>query len=132
MDREDLIICVAIWMPDKARVPLICDDFRVSSIASRNKLRLTSLLRPILEVLGGQHGPKNQISEAFISMFFLTSFLHRILMDFWRPQIKKTLIFLKKNNDICKINVFDKSTKNLDFESIFGGQNHEKSMKNRV
>ena len=76
--------------------PSSCDDLRVSSIASRNKLRLTSLLKPILKVLGGQHGPKKRISEAFISMLFLKSFLYRILIDFWRLQIKKTLIFRKE------------------------------------
>ena len=102
------------------------------SIASRNKLRFTSLLGPILEVFGSQNGPSNQIFEALISMFFLTSFLHRILIDFWRLRIEKSMIFLRKNNDFCKISVFDKDTKNFDFDSIFGAQNHEKSKKNRV
>ena len=93
IDRVDLIICKAIFAVQISQPPLISDDLRVSSIAPRNKLRLRSLLRPILEVLGGQHGPKNQTSEAFISMFFLKSFLYRILIDFWRLQIKKNIDF---------------------------------------
>ena len=38
MDGEDLIICVALWTLYKRRRPLICDDLRAGSIASRNKL----------------------------------------------------------------------------------------------
>ena len=38
MDGEDLIICVAIWTLYKRRPPLVCDDLRAISIASRNKL----------------------------------------------------------------------------------------------
>ena len=52
MDGEDLIICVAIWMLNKARPPLISDEFRAIPIASRNKLRFTSLLGGILMDFG--------------------------------------------------------------------------------
>ena len=52
IDREDLIICVAIWTLYKLCLPLICDEFRVRSIASRDKFRFTSLLGPIFKDFG--------------------------------------------------------------------------------
>ena len=39
MDGEDLIICVALWTLYKRRAPLVSDDFRAVSIASRNQMR---------------------------------------------------------------------------------------------
>ena len=39
MDGEDLIICVALWTLYKRRAPLISDDLRAISIASRNQMR---------------------------------------------------------------------------------------------
>ena len=84
MDGEDLITCVAIWTPYKRRPPLISDDLRAISMASRNRLRSASIFEAILEVFGGQNGRRNSISEAFFSMFFLIVFWHRFLVDFWR------------------------------------------------
>ena len=52
MDPEDLIICIAIWTLYKLCRPLICDEFRVISIASLNKLRFTSLWGSIFKDFG--------------------------------------------------------------------------------
>ena len=74
-DQGDLIICVAIWMLYKVRVPLNSDDFRASCIASRNRLRRTSLLGAILEALGAQYRRKNRYSRRFFfDVFFLLNF----------------------------------------------------------
>ena len=81
MDGVDLIICVAIWMPNKARAPLTCDDVLAVCIASRNRLRSASLFGRISEDFRGQHGGQNSIFESFFSMFFLISFLRRFLID---------------------------------------------------
>ena len=58
MDGEDLIICVARLVVQKLCAPLLSDDLRVVSIASRNKLRSTSLSGWIWKVLGSQDAPK--------------------------------------------------------------------------
>ena len=42
MDGEDLIRCLAVWTLYKRWFPLTFVDFRVVSIASRNRLRLAS------------------------------------------------------------------------------------------
>ena len=81
MDGEDLIICVAIWTPNKAWPPLTSADLLAISIASRNRLRSASLCGAISADFRGQHGGQNSIFESFFSMFFLISFLHRFLID---------------------------------------------------
>ena len=48
LDLEDLIICVAIWTLYKRCAPLPSGDLLAISIASRNRLRSTSLLEGIL------------------------------------------------------------------------------------
>ena len=45
MDGEDLIICIAIWTLYKRCLPLTSGEVRVISIASRNRLRSTSLCK---------------------------------------------------------------------------------------
>ena len=82
MGGEDLIICVAIWMPNKARGPLTSDDLRVSSIASQNKLRFTSLFGAILDGFGSQNGRKNRCLSLFFSICFSNAFLDRFPLDF--------------------------------------------------
>ena len=111
MDGEDLIICAAIWTLYKLWRPLTCDDFREISIASRNKLRFTSLLGPIFKDFGSPNGSQIQFSRLFFSMLFFNAFEHPSLVDFWRLRTRKIAIFPKENNDFCKISVFDKSTK---------------------
>ena len=73
MDGEDLIICVAIWTLYKRCAPLICDDLLAISIASRNKLRFTSLFEPILEAFRGPNGSQNRLLGSFFSMLFLNA-----------------------------------------------------------
>ena len=78
MDGEDLIICVAIWTLYRRWGPLLFDDFRTRPIALRNKLRLASLVRVILEVLGAIFGgfgrpkwtPKSIFGRLFCDAFF--------------------------------------------------------------
>ena len=101
------------------------------SIASRNRLRFTSLWGPIFEDFGGPTGPQKSISEPFFSMLFRNAFSYRILIDFWRLRTAKIAILLKENNDFCKIGVFDKGKKKLDLGSHLGGQTKENSIENR-
>ena len=115
MDGEDLIICVAIWTLYKRRRPLVSADLRASCIASRNKLRFASLCGAILEVLGGQNGSPDRIFELFFPMLFSIAFLHRFSIYFLRLRTSKIAIFLRKNNDFCKIGVFYKGMANLGF-----------------
>ena len=108
-----------IRSPQKSQGPLVCDDFRVSCIASPSRLRLTSLLGPIFEDFGGPNGPQKSMFEPFFSMWFSKTFLHRNLVDFWRLQTRKIAIFLRKNNDFYKISFFDKDPKNIQFSFHF-------------
>ena len=126
MDGEDLIICVARLVVQKLCAPLISDDSGVISIASRNKLRFTSLLGPIFEDFGGPTGPENSMFELFFSMLFRNAFSYRILIDFWRLRTAKIAILLKENNDFCKIGVFDKGKKQIGFGVPFGRPNQRK------
>ena len=118
-DQEDLIICVALWTLYKRWGPMTFDDLRAVCIASRNKLRLTSLFGAILMVLGDPNRCPNSILEPFFSMSFLNTFLHRILVDFSRLKTRKIAIFLWKNNDFHKISFFDKDPKNNKFSFHF-------------
>ena len=115
MDGESLIICVARLVVQKLCGPLRCDDSRVICIASRNRLRLTSLLGPIFEEFGGPNGPQNSMFKDFFSMLFWNAFSYRILIDFWKLRTRKIAILLKENNDFCKIGVFNKGTKQYGF-----------------
>ena len=118
-DQVDLIICVAILVVQKLWLPLTCDDSRVICIASRNKLRLTSLFGPILVVLGGPNRCPNSIWEPFFSMSFSKAFWHRNFIDFWKLETRKIAIFLKENYDFHKISFFDKDPKNIEFSLHF-------------
>ena len=111
MDGVDLIICIAIWTLYKRCAPLIRDEFRVSPIASRNKLRFTSLFGSIFKDFGSPNGSQIQFSRLFFSMLFFNAFEHPSLVDFWRLRTRKIAIFPLENNDFCKIGVFDKNTK---------------------
>ena len=72
-DQVDLIICKAIFAVQRSQPPLLCDDSRVISIASRNKLR--SRL-PFLAsrfdfgtILGGFRKPKWSPESIFWMLF---------------------------------------------------------------
>ena len=67
MDGEDLIICVAIWTLYKLWVPLTSDEFRMIPIASRNKLRFTSLLGSIFKDFGSPNGFPNSVFKVLFS-----------------------------------------------------------------
>ena len=118
-DQEDLIICVARLVVQKLCPPLTCDDSRVISIASRNKLRSASLFGAILVVLGGQNRCPNSILEPFFSMSFSKAFWHRNFIDFWKLETRKIAIFRRKNDDFHKISFFDKAPKNIEFSLHF-------------
>ena len=83
IDRVDLIICIAILAVPKVRFPLGCDDFRASSIASRNKLRLTMLLGEILMDFGKVLEPKIEAKIDFWEVFLRSFFRARLGIDFW-------------------------------------------------
>ena len=129
-DQEDLIICIAIWTLYKLCRPLTCDEVRVRSIASLNKLRFTSLLGPIFKDFGRPNGFPNSIFEAFFSMLFFIAFEHPILVDFSRLRTRKIMIFLRENNDFCKICVFDKNTQIAQFCFPFQRPKRRKSVQN--
>ena len=84
------------------------------------------------EVWGGQNGSQNRFLGRFFSMFFSNAFRHRFLMIFGRLETWKIAIIPKENHDFRKIGVFEKIAKIMDFGSIFGGWNGEKSTKNDV
>ena len=107
----DLIICIAIWTLYKLCRPLTSDELCEIPIASRNKLRFTSLLGPIFKDFGRPNGSQIQFSRLFFSTLFFNAFEHPSLVDFWKLQIRKIAIFPRENNDFCKMGVFDKSTK---------------------
>ena len=62
MDREGLIICIAIWTLYKLGGLSTCGEVREVPIASRNKLRSASLWQAIFKdfgpILGGFEEPK--------------------------------------------------------------------------
>ena len=76
-DGEDLIICLAIWTLYKRRPPLRCDYFRAVSIASRNKLRFTSLFGGILMDFGKVLEPKIEAKIDF-GRYFCDPFFERV------------------------------------------------------
>ena len=89
MDGEDLIICVAIRMPNKAQPPLASNDFQVISIASRNRLRFTSFCNAlsldfgvVWEGFGKPRWKPKSIFSIFFSMIYLNTFWHRFRVDF--------------------------------------------------
>ena len=65
------IICVAIWTLYKLCAPLTSAEAREIPIASRNKLRFTSLWGPIFKDFGKPNGLPNSIFQA---LFFDVSF----------------------------------------------------------
>ena len=106
-DQEDLIICLAIWMPNIARPPLISAEAGVIAIASRNRLRSTSLCEAFFFDFGGFWGgfwrPKRKPKSIFrvlFSMFYSHAFWHRFRVDFWRLKTWK----INKNH--CFFNGF--------------------------
>ena len=83
MDREDLIICVAIWTLYKRRLPLTCVDLLAGSIASRKRLRLTSLCGGILVDFGSFLEPKIEAKIDLWEVFLRSFFRARFGIDFW-------------------------------------------------
>ena len=83
MDGEDLIICVAIWTLYKRRPPLLSDDLRASSIASRNGFRFTSLSGGISMDFGSVLEPKIEAKIDFWEVFLRSFFRARFGTDLW-------------------------------------------------
>ena len=139
MDGEDLIICVAIWTLHKRCGPLPCDDFLAVSIASRNRLRPTSLLEEILKVfraiLGGFGRPKwtpNVVFRRFFSDAFFDRVWASILHGFLKARnLENHCFFLKKINDFHKIDVIQKVPKNNESWLRFGMPNRGQIDKTR-
>ena len=130
MDGEDLIICLAIWTLYKHRPPLTCDGLLAVSIASRNKLRSTSLLEAILRVfeaiLGGFRRPKltpNMVFRRFFGDVFFDSILASILHG---SKTEKSLSFHRKINDFHKFDVIGKVSKNSESWLRFRTRNRGK------
>ncbi len=110
--------------------PLISDELRESSIASRNKLCFTSLWGPIFKDFGRPNGFPNSIFEAFFSMLFFIAFEHPILVDFSRLRTRKIVIFPYESNDFRKNCVFDKSALIARFCLRFRTPKQRKSIQN--
>ena len=126
MDGVDLIICLAIWTLYKRRLPLTCAEVRATCIASRNELRPASFFRSIFDVLGGQHGCKNQRSGLVYVMLFLNAFLYRFPIDLLRLRTLKIELSFRREHDFCKIDVFQKKPKNVRFGLHFRRLNPRK------
>ena len=82
---------------------------------------------------------KSILERFFFDVFFecvLASILGGFLKVFWRVEPLKIVLPSRRNANSHKIDVFRKSSKkvrkNLDFGVVLGGQNQEKSRKNRV
>ena len=86
MNQEDLIICLARLVVQKLWVPLISDDFRAVSIASRNRLRFASVCEAISEDFGRFREAKIDAKIDFEAIF-LDVFLNRVFASifyrFW-------------------------------------------------
>ena len=70
--------------------------------------------------------PKSRCSSLFFSMLFWNAFSYQILIDFWRLRTAKIAILHRKNNDFCKIGVFDKGRKTNGFWVPLGRPNQRK------
>ena len=143
MDGVDLIICLAIWTLYKRRLPLTSDDFLAICIASRNRLRSTSLCNAFYLDFGGVWGgfwrPKRRPKSIFERFFFdvfrdgvLASILVGFLEAWTLKNHQKPLFFLWFLLIFAKSSFSQNIKKKLDFGSIFGGQNEEKSIKHGV
>ena len=67
------------------------DDSGAGSIASRNKLRLTSLFEPILEAFRGPNGRQNRLLGSFFSMLFLNAVSASIFVRFGEAATSKII-----------------------------------------
>ena len=140
IDGEDLIICVARLVVQKLRGPLVSDDLRVSSIASRNRLRSTSLLGGILKVFGAIFGgfgrPKsmpNVICRRFFGDTFFDRVLASILHGFLEARNLKNHCFsLGKSMIFVKSTLSKRYRKIVHLGFVFGRQNVEKSTKQGI
>ena len=96
MDGVDLIICLAIWTLYKPCGPLPCDDLLAISIASRNRLRSTSLFGAILQdyetFRQAKIEAKIDFSEVFFDVFSECDFAS-ILDQFLEARNLKNSIF---------------------------------------
>ena len=111
MDEKCQLFSEHVWTLYKLCRPLISAAVREMSIASRNKLRFTSLLGPIFMDFGNPNGIPNLFARLFFSALFFNAFEHRILMDFWKLRIRKITIFPGENYDFCKMGVLDQGAK---------------------
>ena len=82
MDGVDLIICLAIWTLYKPWGPLPCDDLLAVSIASRNRLRSTSLFGAISQDFETFRQAKIEAKIDFSEVFFDVFFRVRSCIDF--------------------------------------------------
>ena len=136
MDEEDLVICEALWTLYKRRSPLTCDDFRAISIASRNKLRS----RPYIFVSNwvlerfweAKMEPQIEFLHVFLRCFFRVRFGIVLECIFGGSEPQKTGFRLRGVLIFTKSAFSKNHSKKLHFGSVWGGQNHQKSMTNRV
>ena len=140
MAGVDLIICLSIWTLYKRCGPLTSDDLLAGSIASRNRLRSTSLLEGILKVFGailGGFRRRKWTPDMVFRRFFGDAFFDRVLASIFHGFLEARNL---KNHCFSsgKSTIFVKSTlsknyrkvMNLDF--VFGRQNVEKSIKQGI
>ena len=136
----DLIICLAIWTLYKRWFPLVSDEVRAILIASRNRLRSTSLLEGILKVfeaiLKGCGRPKCTPNVVFRRLFgdvFFDRVLASILHGYFKVRNLKHHCY-----SLGKSTIFIKSTSSKKYRKImnlgfgFGRQNMENSIKQGI
>ena len=139
MNKEDLIICVALWTLYKRRPPLLCDDLRASSIASRNQTR--SRLHSFASRVdfggfwGGFGRSKWRLKSIFGRPFAMpppSALLNRFFGDFFKSEpwfFCAQPVFCK---DFHQIDVFEKACEKTDLGSILGGQSDKKLREHSV
>ena len=143
MDGEDPIICLAIWTLYKRRVPLTSDELLAVSIASRNKLPSRPRLFASQIVFGAileRFGEAKTTQKSMFGMLSGDVFFERVLASIsgvflearnlknqQKPLVFQWFLFIFTKSMFSK-----QIPKKLDFRSIFGSPNDEKSLKNRL
>ena len=106
------------------------DEFRVISIASRNKLRFTSLFEPILEAFRSPNGCQNQLLGSFLFDAFFERHFGIDFCSFWGgcnlKKSLKTIGFSMVFANFHKIDAFNKSWKKSSILAPFSRAKAEK------
>ena len=79
-----------------------------------------SILDGFWKVIGGENGCQNRCFGRFFAMLFSSAVWHRVWVHFWRLRTLKYRFSLQRGANSHKIDVFEKSWKNIRFGLHFG------------